>query len=249
MIFANGKAHQHADRRRKRNGDQQAREAEQIAEGEQRKHQPDRMQADLGADEVGRQDVAFEPLAEHKHQRPPADRNPVRPELRHRDDGGDEKSAERADERNEAEQAGHQADQKSRLEPDERQADGVEDRKDQADHRLPAHEAGDGAVHVAGEPVHRVAMMPRNPAVDRLHHAVPVDQQIERHDRRDDEKRQHREHGAPARPQRRQECRDEAQALRHRPAGLCAGGGHPPPKILASQGLLGSDRIDCTLAI
>ena len=54
-------------------------------------------------------------------------------------------------------------------------ADGVERAEDQADQRLPAHEAGDRVVDVAGEPAHRVAVLQRNPAVDRGDHAVPVE--------------------------------------------------------------------------
>ena len=62
-ILPQREAAEHADHGRERHRQQQADEAEQRAEGEQREHQPDRMQADGIADELRRQDVAFEELA------------------------------------------------------------------------------------------------------------------------------------------------------------------------------------------
>ena len=53
QIFAERKAKQHADGRRERHRDQQSDEAEQVAERDQRKHHPDRMQPDLGPTSLG----------------------------------------------------------------------------------------------------------------------------------------------------------------------------------------------------
>ena len=67
QIAGDGEAHQHGDGGRGRHGDQQADEAEQRAEGEQREHQPDRMQADALADQPRLQDVALDELADEEH--------------------------------------------------------------------------------------------------------------------------------------------------------------------------------------
>ena len=73
QVAVDGEAHQHRDRRGRRHGDQQADEAEQRAEGKQREHQPDRMQADALADQPRLQDVALDELADEEHQRDRAD--------------------------------------------------------------------------------------------------------------------------------------------------------------------------------
>ena len=53
QIVAERETHQHADRGGERHRNQQTDEAEQIAEGEQREHQPDRMQADASPTSLG----------------------------------------------------------------------------------------------------------------------------------------------------------------------------------------------------
>src|SRR6187431_1081056 len=79
-IFADRKAKQYADRRRKRNGHQQPDEPEQVAERDQGKHHPDRMQPNLGADELGRKHIAFKRLTNQEHAAHHGNRYPVRPE-------------------------------------------------------------------------------------------------------------------------------------------------------------------------
>ena len=62
-------AQEHPDRGGERNRNQKPDEAEQIAEGKQREHQPDGMQPDAFADEFRRQHVAFEKLADDEDRR------------------------------------------------------------------------------------------------------------------------------------------------------------------------------------
>ena len=89
--------HQHADRRRERHGQQEADEAEQIAEGEEREHQPDRMEADAVADEIGREEVALDELAEDENADDDQDLQPVGPELDERHADGEDAADDRAD--------------------------------------------------------------------------------------------------------------------------------------------------------
>ncbi len=64
--------------------DQQAGETEQRAKGKEREHQPDRVQADTVADQLGLQDVALDRLADEEDGGHHHHRDPVGPEL---DDG------------------------------------------------------------------------------------------------------------------------------------------------------------------
>ena len=59
---------ENTDRRRKRHRDQKPDKAEQVAEGKQRKHQPDRMQTDPLADEFRCENIAFQELS-HQEDR------------------------------------------------------------------------------------------------------------------------------------------------------------------------------------
>ncbi len=70
-IFLHGEAHDDAGRRGHRHGDDEARETEQTAEGQQGKHQPDRMQPNIIANELGRNNISLEKL--------PDDDNTYRP--------------------------------------------------------------------------------------------------------------------------------------------------------------------------
>jgi hypothetical protein len=89
-----------------------------------------------------------------------------------------------------------------KLEPDRPQSDRIEGAEDQAQRRLPAHEARQGVIHVAADPTHRRAVPRRHPAVDRGDHAVPVDEEVEGHHRRHDEEREHAHHRLAAAPDR-----------------------------------------------
>ncbi len=61
--------------------------------------------------------------------------------------------------------------------------------KKQADERLPAHEACERTVDVAGEPSHILAMARRDEVIDDRDGVIPVEQHIERHHGRDDDER------------------------------------------------------------
>src|SRR3546814_1556675 len=80
------------------------------------------------------------------------------------------------------------ADQQSEVEPDQRQADGIEDAENDADGALTAHKAGNGRVHVAGKPAHRRRLVARDTAIDLVHHLVPVEQDVEGDHRGDDQR-------------------------------------------------------------
>ena len=57
-----GKTHENAGSRREGNGQQQPDKAEHIAKGEKREHQPDGMQTDAVAYQIGRQEIALDEL-------------------------------------------------------------------------------------------------------------------------------------------------------------------------------------------
>ena len=151
------KADKHADGSSGRHRDQQADEAEQRAEGEQREHQPDRMQADALADELRLQDVAFEELAAEEDAEHSDDPDIIRPELDDRHTDRQHQPDQRTDIGDEADHAGEQADQQAEIQADERQADGVIDAEDEAERALPADEAGDRLIDLAGDLAHRLA--------------------------------------------------------------------------------------------
>ncbi len=154
-------------------GDQQTDEAEQIAERDQGKHHPDRMQADLGADELRRQHVAFERLADQEHAITIAMGVQFGQNCAIATTAATRKPVSQPDVGDEAQQPRHQPDQETEIEAGQRQPDRVEHREDQADYGLAAHEARDGVVDIAGEAVHRGAMLQRNPAIHCLGDGVP----------------------------------------------------------------------------
>src|SRR5690242_9977946 len=104
-------ADQHSEPRGQRHGEQEADETEQITERKQREHQPDRMQADAFADKFGRQDIAFEKLAEQNDAGDDHDAGPVRSKLRQSDSEREDQRGQRADIENETDQARYHADQ------------------------------------------------------------------------------------------------------------------------------------------
>ena len=88
------------------------------------------------------------------------------------------------------------------IEPDHLQGHRIEHGEDQADDDLPAHEASDRVVDLPPESANGVAAPEAKPAIDRRDHPVPVYQEIDRYDRHNDEQREEREQGLPARPSR-----------------------------------------------
>ena len=104
-------AHEHADHGGERHRDQQSDEAEQIAEREQREHQPHRMQPDALADQLRRQHVAFEELADEEDAEHDQDRRVFGPELRDRDAAREHQPGHRPDIGNERDDPGDEPDQ------------------------------------------------------------------------------------------------------------------------------------------
>ena len=100
------------------------------------------------------------------------------------------------------------------AEPGEPQRGRIKHRQDDADDELAAHEAGNRVVNVAGQTPDILALQLREPHIERGDRAVPVDQQIDRDDRRDDQKRQEPDQHLAARPQRAQQFVEPGAASR-----------------------------------
>jgi hypothetical protein len=88
------------------------------------------VQADPLANQLGGQHVAFQDLADEKHQGDDGHRDPA-VELRCRKADGKHQADHGADVGNEREEAGDQTDHQAEVEAGQRQADGVEDRQRQ----------------------------------------------------------------------------------------------------------------------
>ena len=105
---------------------------------------------------------------------------------------------QRADERDEGDQAGDQANHEAELQPDQRQADAVEGAEAEADQRLAAQVAGDGAVGLVRQGADGGGIVERQRAVDRGQHLGPVAQQVEGHHRREEQQAQQVDDGDAA---------------------------------------------------
>ena len=75
------------------------------------------------------------------------------------------------------------------MQPDAPQDGGIEHGQDEADHGLPAHEARHRVVDLPPEGPDLVAVLWCDPSIDRRNHPVPIDGQIDGHDRGHDQKR------------------------------------------------------------
>ena len=71
------------------------------------------------------------------------------------------------------------ADDQPEIEPDHGKRDGVEDREQQAAHRLAAQPGGQDAVDLARLRPQHAGVAARQPAIDPRHRAPPVAQQVE----------------------------------------------------------------------
>ena len=99
------------------------------------------MQADTAADQLGREQVAFEGLADEEDGRDDGDARPVVELHPGHADRGDETHG-RADEGHEGQQPGDQPDDQPEVEAGNAQGGGIEDRQHGADRGLATHEAG-----------------------------------------------------------------------------------------------------------
>ena len=93
------------------------------------------------------------------------------------------------------------------MQPDQHQAGAIENSKDQADQSLTADKTGNGGVYLARQRANGFPMRPRHPIVHGHQHAVPVQQQIESHDRGNHDERNHRNERLAAGPQRGKKSR------------------------------------------
>ncbi len=175
-------AQQHHDHRGSRKRQQHAEEAEQVAASQHCEDHRDRMQADLVADQLGHQHVAFQQLADHEH---PADQQHVGPVAvlhQRSDDRGDEADDE-AQVRHETEQARNQTDQQPHRQANQPQAGAIEDAQCQHHQQLAAHERAEDLVRLVRQVRDGRLDRAGQCAVDRGHQPVPVAQQVERHHR------------------------------------------------------------------
>ena len=209
------KADQNAGCGRERHGEQQSDKSEQVTEGEEREHQPDRMQVNAVTDELRLQNVAFNELPDEEDTYYDRDPHPVRPELGKRDTARDQEPGHRADVRNETEQAGAEADQEGEVQADKRQRHRVEAAEENDDEGLAANEPGKCIVDLAREPANGFAMADWKPRVHLVDHAVPIDEDIEGHDRHDDDDGEKRYQRAAAGPEALDECTEPRRTLRH----------------------------------
>src|SRR5205085_6897875 len=158
------------------------------------------MQTDVAADQVRHQHVAFEELADHADAEDHKHPGRVGPELRDRNSDREHEPGHRADIGHEGEQTRGEPDDGAELEPDQPQRNSIERAEDEADPDLTAYEGADDPVDLSYECAHGVAMFERQPAIQGFDHAVPIDQQIEGHDRHNHQERQDSDQRFAARP-------------------------------------------------
>src|SRR5579863_1719870 len=91
-----------ADRRRGGHGDEEPEETEQLAEGQKREHQPDRMKADGFADKLRREHVALKELAGPDNKEGQEEWLEARPSLNQGDAEREHQRSQRPDIRHEA---------------------------------------------------------------------------------------------------------------------------------------------------
>ncbi|MNI46345.1 hypothetical protein D3C73_1008040 [compost metagenome] len=147
------------------------------------------MQADALADQFRLQDIALKELTGEEDGGYGEDPGEIRPELYECHANRHHQSDERTDIGDERDHAGDEADQQAEIQPDERQADCVVNAEDEAERALATDEAGNGLIHVAGDLADDLHLIPRDPAIDLAHHAIPVEQDVEGDDRGDDQQR------------------------------------------------------------
>src|SRR5580658_2713013 len=114
-----------ADRRSGGNGDEEPEETEQLPEGQQREHQPDRVKADGFADELRREHVALEELADPDNGEGKEEKLEARPSLNEGDAKRKHQRSHRSDIRHEAQEPAERPDQEAEIKAYQRQPDAV----------------------------------------------------------------------------------------------------------------------------
>ena len=152
------------------------------------------MQPDRGADEFGRDDIALKELPEREDSRDNADADPIAPELEQRQTDRQHPADDRTNVWDEGHRPCDCADHEAEIQPRHHQRHRIERAENHTDGDLPAHEAREHTVDLAREAAHRLAVIERQPAIDFLHHPVPVVEHVERHDRNDDDEDEEVQH-------------------------------------------------------
>ncbi len=141
------------------------------------------------ADQFGREDVALHNLAEDEYRDDDGDPVPL-VELREGDAGGGDEPEDRADEGDEGENARDEPDHQPEIQPGQRQRHGIEGTEQETHRGLAAHEAGEGFVHKPRLLADGVGMLARQQRIDMREHPVPIAQEVEGDDGRDEDQRQ-----------------------------------------------------------
>ncbi len=162
------------------------------------------MQVDAVADQLRRQEVSFDHLAGDEHAR---DHGNLAPgiELGDGERHPDEEAGQHPHIRDEWEQSRSQPYDEAELQPHQRQADGVKQAEQKADGELAPEEAGQRHVDQVRLLMDRREVLARQAWIDPLDDEVPVAQQIERDDGRDDEQRDDVERNLKAANERAEE--------------------------------------------
>ncbi len=143
-------AQAHEQRSARRQCEEHAGKAEQLAEREQREDHRERVQPDAIAHQPGNQDVTFQELAdavdrEHGDEPRPAG------ELQQRRDHAQHQPETEADIGNEHQQARQDADRHRKLQAGQRQSDRVVHREREHDPKLATDEFGEDVVDLDGD--------------------------------------------------------------------------------------------------
>ena len=191
--------HEDLRHRGRRDREEHAEEAEELAADHQRDEHPDRRETDLVADDAGGDHEALEHLDDRVRGHHADDLTPALPAEEAHQQGQDERggAAHVGDERD---QAGDDADRDREAHPGDGVGDRVEHREGQHHQHLPADELAEDLVDLAGHVDHERAVAVRHQVPDARGHAVEVVEQIEGDHRHDEQARHHRQERGRAAP-------------------------------------------------
>ena len=169
-----------------RQADEHADKAHELPEGHQGENHPEGGEADAVADDFGGDEEAFEKLSHGKH-RPDGNHAVPGVELQQGGDGGEQQAGERAQIGDEHEDAGNHADGETGIEAGKHEAGAVDQPHNQHHHKLPAQEFAQYVVHFAADAGVGVDEAARNQGADAVRPALPVEQEIVKQQRQQDE--------------------------------------------------------------
>ena len=193
-VTAQPEPRQDADRGRDRHRQHHTQKAERGGAGEQREDHPDGGQFHPVAQKAGIDHIGFQQLSRDQHADHDPDMLPVR-ELRQRQADGGHAACHRADIGDEREQPRAQPHDQPQIQARSGQAGGIEERQDQAAHRLPAHPGGQDAVHLPRLRRDDPGVAARHPRSHLAGQPRPVAQEVKPDHGCHDRQRQHVEDG------------------------------------------------------